>query len=207
MAITDVQLPIDTQNINLKWNAQLGSGWSAAPSIQIIVDNALVVMAGTTIYKLDLQTGETLVTGTMTAAPNWGYTPPTYAEGMIFAPLTDGTIQAFNADTLESLWIYEDNLGGQSLSPITYDDGYIYTGFWTGEYRDANFVCLSVTDEDITRTDEPKTGDMETYTAGRFLLGRLGGNWEMSLLLVQTTEQAVIQEDPSSIHSISLRAR
>ena len=125
-------------------------------------------MAGTTIYKLDLQTGETLVTGTMTAAPNWGYTPPTYAEGMIFAPLTDGTIQAFNADTLESLWIYEDNLGGQSLSPITYDDGYIYTGFWTGEYRDANFVCLSVTDEDITRTDEAKLATWKHTQQGGF---------------------------------------
>ena len=100
MAISDVELPIDTENINLKWNAQFGDGWSNAPSVQIIVDDTLVVMAGTKIYKLDLESGEILATGTIVAAPNWGYTPPIYAEGMIFAPLTDGTIQAFNAENV-----------------------------------------------------------------------------------------------------------
>ena len=168
MAITDVELPIDTENINLKWNAKLGSGWSAAPSVQIIVDNALVVMSGTTIYKLDLKTGATLATGSMAAAPNFGYTPPTYAEGMIFAPLTGGRIQAFNAKTLESLWVYTDNLGGQSLSPIAYDDGYIYTGFWNSETRNANFVCLSVTDENVTKTDEAKTATWKHTQPGGF---------------------------------------
>ena len=168
MAITDVELPTDTETINLKWNSKLGTGWSAAPSVQIIVDNALVVMCGTTIYKLDLQTGETLVTGTMVAAPNWGYTPPIYAEGMIFAPLTGGVVQAFNADTLQSLWVYRDNLGGQSLSPIAYDDGYIYTGFWNSETRNANFVCLSVTDEDIIKTDEAKAATWKRTQLGGF---------------------------------------
>ena len=172
MAITDVELPIKAETTSLIWNAQLGSGWSAAPSVQIIVDDALVVLAGTTIYKLDLVTGETLETGTMAAAPNWGYTPPIYAEGMIFAPLTDGTIQAFNAQTLESLWVYTDSLGGQSLSPIAYEDGYIYTGFWKGEDRDAHFVCLSVTDEDITQTDEAKTATwLHTQKGGFYWAG------------------------------------
>ena len=40
-------------------------------------------------------------------------TPPTYADGMIFVALASGAIQAFNADTLESLWVYEDPLYGQ----------------------------------------------------------------------------------------------
>lgn len=61
---------------------------------------------------------------------------------MIFAPLADGRVQAFNAETLESLWVYQDMLKGQSLSPITYSDGYIYTGFWNAETKDANYVCI-----------------------------------------------------------------
>ena len=168
MAITDVRLPIDTENINLKWNKKLGSGWSAAPSVQIIVDNALIVMAGNVIYKLDLRTGEILAQGNMVGSPSFGYTPPTYAEGMIFAPLGNGTIQAFNAKTLESVWVYRDALGGQSLSPIAYEDGYIYTGFWNGETRDANFVSISVTDEDSENTREAKEASWKYTHKGGF---------------------------------------
>lgn len=99
-------------------------------------------MSANHIYKLDLNTGDILQTGDMVAATNFGYTPPTYADGMIFAPLADGRVQAFNAETLESLWVYQDMLKGQSLSPITYSDGYIYTGFWNAETKDANYVCI-----------------------------------------------------------------
>lgn len=170
MAITDVLLPQseDLENITLKWSKKLGSGWSAAPSVQIIVDNALVVMSGTTIYKLDLQTGEILAQGTMVAAPSYGYTPPIYAKGMIFCPLGSGTIQAFNAKTLESVWVYKDSLGGQSLSPITYSDGYIYTGFWNGETKNANYVCISVTDEDVNSTNEAKAAVWKHKQLGGF---------------------------------------
>ena len=158
MGITDLPLPTeeDAESVGLLWNRKLGEGWQNAPSVQIIVDHALVVLCGTGIYKLDLRTGETLQQGEMAAAPNWGYTPPTYAEGLIFAPLTGGVIQAFDARTLESVWVYHDPLGGQSLSPITYAGGYIYSGFWTGEDTVGNYVCLSVTDENPSRGDEEK---------------------------------------------------
>lgn len=170
MAITDARTPQseDVDSIAVKWVKKLGSGWSAAPSVQIIVDNALVVMSGTGIYKLDLQTGEILAQGTMVAAPNFGYTPPTYAAGMIFCPLSNGTIQAFHAETLESLWVYKDALKGQSLSPITYSDGYIYTGFWNGENKNANFVCIGVTDENVEKTDEEKAATWKHTQMGGF---------------------------------------
>lgn len=168
MAITDVLLPTDSENINLKWNKKLGTGWSAAPSVQIIVDNALVTMVGTKIYKLDLETGDVIAQGDMVNSPSYGYTPPIYAEGMIFCPLGGGTIQAFDAKTLKSLWIYKDPKGGQALSPITYSDGYIYTGFWYGETQETNFVCLSVTDEDVYGEKENKTASWKYAQKGGF---------------------------------------
>lgn len=169
MGITDAETPISVEDTAKLWNAKLGSGWNAAPSVQIIVDDALIVMCGNkNIYKLDLKTGEILKQGTMTAAPNFGYTPPVYAEGMIFCPLSGGTVQAFNAETLESLWIYKDTSGGQALSPITYSDGYIYTGFWNSEVKSANYVCISVTDEDPAKTDEPKVAAWKKSQAGGF---------------------------------------
>ncbi|MCM1288627.1 MAG: PQQ-binding-like beta-propeller repeat protein [Clostridium sp.] len=168
MGITDAETPINAEETELLWAKKLGSGWGNAPSVQIIVDDALIVMAGANLYKLDLKTGEILAQTAMAAAPNWGYTPPAYANGMIFCPLTGGVIQAFDAKTLDSLWIYKDGLGGQSLSPITYTDGYIYTGFWNSETRDANYVCISVTDEDTTRGNEDKLATWKHTQAGGF---------------------------------------
>ena len=152
MAIVDVALP--KEHAAARWIKDFDNSY---PSVEIIVDDSLVVMCGKMLYKLDLESGEVLQSAEMAAAPNFGYTPPTYGAGMIFCPLSSGTIQAFNAETLESLWIYKDSIGGQSLSPITYSDGCIYTGFWKREEGAANYVCIDVTDEDSDTTDESKT--------------------------------------------------
>ncbi|MBR2780130.1 MAG: PQQ-binding-like beta-propeller repeat protein, partial [Eubacteriaceae bacterium] len=164
LGITDAPTPVSAEEADLLWYTKMGENWSSAASVQIIVDDALIVMSGSVLYKVSLDTGQTLASSEMAAAPDWGYTPPTYARGMIFCPLGKGTIQAFNAETLEPLWIYQDPLKGQSISPIAYSDGYIYTGFWNGEVGDANYVCISITDEDPTKTDEAKTASW-TYTS------------------------------------------
>jgi len=155
MAITSVQTPKD--KVSFKWSTKLGTGWGAAPSVPIIVDNKIVVMSGRKLCMLDAQSGEIVKEAEMAAVPNFGYTPPTYANGMIFCPLTNGTVQAFNAATFESLWVYTDPYGGQALSPIAYSDGYIYTGFWNGESGEANYVCIDVTDYDDENDKEPKS--------------------------------------------------
>ena len=76
---------------------------------------------------------------------------------MIFVGLADGTIQAFDAKTLKSLWVYHDPLKGQPNCPITICGDYLYTGFWRGEEFTANFVCLSITDEQPLEEKEEKT--------------------------------------------------
>lgn len=91
---------------------------------------------------------------------------------MIFVGLSGGKIQAFNAKTLESLWIYTDPLGGQPNTSPTYHDGYIYVGFWNGESKPGNFVAISVTDEDPMKTDEAKLGLLVLCLRRRLLLGR-----------------------------------
>lgn len=168
MGITDTELPTTGDDTELIWAKKLGSGWKDAPSVQIIADNSLVVMSGKKLYKLDLATGEITAEGDMVSEPSYGYTPPTYAVGMIFCPLGGGTVQAFNASTLESLWVYTDVLGGQALSPITYSDGYIYTGFWKNYTDAASYVCLSVTDEDPANPLEAKQASWRFVNAGGY---------------------------------------
>lgn len=168
MAITSARTPKAPETTALKWAKQLGFGYTAAPSVPIIVDNSLIVMSGKTLYKLDLTTRTSTKTGEMASSAGYGTIPPTYAKGMIFCPLNGGIIQAFDAKTLESLWVYRDPGKGQALSPITYSDGYIYTGFWNSETKSDSYVCLSVTDEDPNETTETKYATWTKSVPGGF---------------------------------------
>ena len=167
MGITNAKTPRNSSEATIKWNVKLGTGWSAAPSVQIEVDDSIVVMSGKNIYKLSKEDGSTIAKGDMVAAPSYGYTPPVYTNGMIIAPLGGGIVQAFNAKTLESLWVSE-SFGGQALSPIASSDGNVYLGFWNSEVKDADFVCISITDEDTTKTNETKYASWKFTVKGGF---------------------------------------
>ena len=166
--VVDVRTPITAEDTVLVWANKLGEGYSGgAVGSPIIVGGCLYTYSGTTIMKVDKETGLILKTGTMVGGSSFAINCATYAEGMIFIGLANGRVQAFNAETLESLWVYQDALGGQPNCPIAYADGYIYTGFWNQETKQANFACLSVTDEDATKTNEAKLPTW-TYTHNGF---------------------------------------
>ena len=166
--VVDVRTPITAEDTVLVWANKLGEGYSGgAVGSPIIVGGYLYTYSGTTIMKVDKETGLILKTGTMVGGSSFAINTATYAEGMIFIGLSNGRVQAFNAETLESLWVYQDALGGQPNCPIAYADGYIYTGFWNSETKQANFACLSVTDEDATKTNEAKLPTW-TYTHNGF---------------------------------------
>ena len=166
--VVDVRTPITAEDTVLVWANKLGEGYSGgAVGSPIIVGGYLYTYSGTTIMKVDKETGLILKTGTMVGGSSFAINTATYAEGMIFIGLSNGRVQAFNAETLESLWVYKDALGGQPNCPIAYADGYIYTGFWNYETKQANFACLSVTDEDATKTNEAKLPTW-TYTHNGF---------------------------------------
>ncbi len=156
-AVVDSLIPTTADDAVLYWAEKLGDGYgNMAAGCPIFVDGNLVLCASDNLLKVDSSTGEVIASAKMAGRSSFNIIPPLYAEGMIFVGLANGTVQAFNADTLESLWVYKDALKGQPNSPITYHDGYIYTGFWNGETKNANLVCLSVSDEDPTKTDEEK---------------------------------------------------
>ncbi|MDO4489060.1 MAG: PQQ-binding-like beta-propeller repeat protein [Eubacteriales bacterium] len=174
--VISYKTPITAEDTELYWATQIGSGYdSNACGCPILVDGYLYTYSGSTIYKVDTVSGEIVKTGQMDHSSSFAINPPTYAEGMIFVGLSNGTVQAFNADTLESLWIYKDALGGQPNSSIVYHNGYIYTGFWVGEINEASFVCLNASDEDPSNTNESKlptwyyTSKGGFYWAGAFV--------------------------------------
>ncbi len=162
--VENIPIPRNAEETVLYWSVALGEGYdSSACGSPILVGDYIYTYAKNQIYKVNKMTGEVEASGTMDHASSFAINPPTYADGMIFVGLANGCVQAFNADTLKPLWIYHDELRGQSNCPITYKNGYIYTGFWQKEDEKANFVCLSVTDEDPSSANEEKKASW-TYT-------------------------------------------
>lgn len=155
--ITDAKTPIRAADGMLYWASPLGKGWdNGAVSSPILVDDCLVVYAGEHIYRVNKATGAVEATGDMAGTSSFAINGPTYADGILLVGLSNGRIQAFNAKTLESLWLYTDPMGGQPNCPITVLGDYAYTGFWNGEALGGSFVCVSLTDEDPTSTTEAK---------------------------------------------------
>ncbi len=169
--VVNAKTPIDREKAVLSWANKLGEGYgSGAVSCPILIKEGdlefLIVYSGTTLYKVESVTGTVVATGTMCDTSSFAITSATYgeADGMLFVALSNGVVQAFDAATLQSLWIYQDPLGGQPNCPLTYYNGYVYTGFWNQEKLDANFVCLTATDEDPSSTNEEKLARW-TYTS------------------------------------------
>ena len=174
--VVNYRTPVYAEEAELYWATQIGSGFdSNACGCPILVNGYLYTYSGPMLYKVDTVSGEIVQTAPMDHSSNFAINPPTYADGMLFVGISDGTVQAFNADTLESLWIYKDAIGGQPNCSIVYHDGYVYTGFWVGETNEANFVCLNASDEDPTQTNEEKlatwyyTGKGGFYWAGAYV--------------------------------------
>ncbi len=167
--VVNYRTPVYAEDTMLSWATKIGEGFdSDACGCPILVNGYLYTYSGKTIYQIDTVSGQILNTASMDHSSSFAINPPTYAAGMIFVGLSDGTVQAFNADTLESLWIYRDPLGGQPNSAIVYHDGYVYTGFWVGETNEANFVCLNASDEDPSQPKEEKLATWFYTSKGGF---------------------------------------
>ncbi len=172
-SVISAKTPTSADDTLLYWATQVGQGYDKnATGCPILVDGYLYTYAGDKIYKLDTISGEVVASGTMTGTSSFAITPMTYAQGMVFVALSNGRVQAFNADTLESLWVYQSSNGGQPNSPISYADGKIYTGFWNKSSGDSaaygDFVCLTITDEDPSQTKENKVALWEYNNNGGF---------------------------------------
>ena len=168
LGITNAKTPYAPEDTELLWAVKHGTGWAAAPGSPIMVDGGIYTYSGSTIRRLNSMTGEVVTEGTMVDKSSYSIVPMTYGDGMVFVGLSGGKIQAFNAKTLESLWVYTDELGGQPNCPITYKDGYIYAGFWNSEDRNANFACINTVDEDHASATEVKYASWTYTRAGGF---------------------------------------
>ncbi len=95
----------------------------------LIVGDYVVSVFGNSLLVLDKQTGKEVKRVELSAGAGYALSAPVLADGKIIVAV-NGTIQALDADTFETLWVYTNALGGQANSPVVCSDGLVYTGFW-----------------------------------------------------------------------------
>ena len=165
--VTETATPTDDATANLKWASKYGSGYSAAPTPPLILDDKLYVGSGNKILEIDKETGEKLrESDAMYGNVGYAMNPVLYAEGKLFVQVGNGVVQAIDLKTLKCLW-HTEKIGGQTVSPISYTQvdgkGYIYTGTWgLGERSDGTYFCIAIDDENITTDTENNKGGGKT---------------------------------------------
>ena len=167
--VVNSKIPTLADDAVLNWATKVGEGYdSNAIGTPIIVGDSLIFCSGTRLYKMDKYNGTVQAYSEMAGRSSYNIVPPTYADNKIFVGLANGAVQAFDAQTLKSLWIYKDQLSGQPNSPIVYSNGCVYTGFWNNEDAEANYVCISAKDEDAESDLEEKQSVWQYTHKGGF---------------------------------------
>lgn len=183
----------------LLFTKKLGTGYRNAPTPLAAAEGAVFVTAGQNLYKLDAHTGETLASVRLESISTYTAVPPLVAAGAVYMPLDDGIVQAFSQKDLTWQWTYTDPLGGQSLTPVVYEDGYLYTGFWNGEADEANYVCLPAKGSGEQKAVWTFTSDGGFYRTGALLRG------DYLIVGSENGERVNLPDAPSHIYSLNKR--
>ena len=137
----------------LNWKQQLSTNYSLGSPI--IAGDYIYIASDNELIKMDLN-GQIVGRGTLAGTVGY-YAYSAFGDHKVFVPLSDGRVQALDAETLESLWISEKIDGHQMVSPIVYDNGYIYTGTFVGGVggsTDGSYFCIETKDSDPSKKDE-----------------------------------------------------
>ena len=157
--LTDAKTPTSAAETSLKWSCNTGGDWAtSSPGFPIEVGEFVYFAVGNKILKLNKETGVKAAESAEAVDTVGFFSTIAYGDGKIFMPVNGGRIQAFDAQTLASVWVSQacPLSGMQSLSPVTYHNGYMYMGVSNGPANNGMLFCLSTSDDDPFRSDEVK---------------------------------------------------
>lgn len=174
--VMDSKTPTNIEETAQNWTLKLkeSSEWSKSLSEAIITDKYIFIVVSNTLHKLHYD-GNIVESMTLTDAVD-SVSRMVYVDGIAYIPLTTGIVQAVNVVTMTSLWQTSAVKDVQSLTPLTYKDGYLY-GTYSKTTGNGTLYKIDVTDEDpFTENEEKehewkKSIDDAYYWSGQLVIG------------------------------------
>ena len=155
--VTDSKTPISQSEMKMLWKVESEIDASATawktPSSCLCVDDKVYYYNGqqSIFYCVDVATGKTIAKASCPSKTVYNMAI-TYGDGKVFAVTSTGStsiLYAFDAITMEQLFLSVPVDGGETQGTVTYNDGKVFFGTYSGDY-----ACFSTEDKDRTKSDE-----------------------------------------------------
>lgn len=155
--VTDSVTPITSSQMKELWRVQ--SSVDGGSTVWKTPGSAICIGSNTYFYDGAAQKLRCVVTGTGSEVVSVSCASDSvfnmaiaYGDGKVFVPTHIGSatvLRAFDAMTLEPLFVSSPVSGGEVQGAVTYYDGAVYFGTFDGCY-----ACIGTEDTDTTRSDE-----------------------------------------------------
>ncbi len=160
--VTDAKTPITESEMTLAWKTtdaymdQGGGSWKV-PSSALCVEDSAFYFNGydNSLYRCSVKTGEVIAKVKCESSTVFNMALA-YGDGKIFlcakektSTSTSTVLHAYNASTLEQLFVSVPVASDEVQGTITYHDGKVFFGTYSG-----NYACFLTTDTDTSKTDE-----------------------------------------------------
>lgn len=122
-----------------KWAVKPGGSMTPPTLYQ----ERLYVAAGKYVYIINKDNGAVVKKSVQLAGP-LGYTtvPVTCADGKVFVPITGGKVDILDASSLTRIRTTEGADSGQTITPVVYQDGFLYTGTYRPSGEKGSYICI-----------------------------------------------------------------
>ena len=157
--VTDSKTPITESEMALVWKttdaiADPGGTWKV-PSSAICVEDSVFYFNNydNTLYRCNVSTGKEIAHVGCETSPVYSMAIA-YGDGKVFIcaydkPSYTTVLHAYDANTLEQLFVSSPVSSDEVQGTITYHDGKVYFGTYSGDY-----ACFPTADTDTSKSDE-----------------------------------------------------
>ncbi|MEE1045065.1 MAG: PQQ-binding-like beta-propeller repeat protein [Olegusella sp.] len=172
--VTSATTPTTETSVN--WKTRISGSNGAPVSEPLIVDGKVYLAIGENpswasiksdyagkLVRIDTASGKVEATGDLAGAIDYTVRP-LYQGGIIYVPLSNGVVQAFNASTMKTRWVSESRTKGeQSSCSLRIENGALYVGTAISSYPNYPSGSISALDAATGRTLWSKANSAAGY--------------------------------------------
>ena len=161
--VTSATTPTTETSVN--WKTRISGSNGAPVSEPLIVDGKVYLAIGENpswasiksdyagkLVRIDTASGKVEATGDLASTIDYTVRP-LYQGGIIYVPLSNGVVQAFNASTMKTRWVSESRTKGeQSSCSLRIENGALFVGTAISSYPNYPSGSISALDAATGRT-------------------------------------------------------